>query len=54
MTGHEGKEVTGSVQCCAVNKSDCRKASMTDHERKEVTSSMHYSTVSKSDCGRPA
>ena len=34
MTGHEGKEVTGSVQCCAVNKCHCGKASMTVHEGK--------------------
>ena len=32
MTGHEGKEVIGSVQYCVVNKSDCGKASMTVHE----------------------
>ena len=29
MTIQEGKQVTGSVQCCAVNKCDCGKASMT-------------------------
>ena len=34
MTGHEGKEVTGSVQYCAVNKSPCGQASMTGHEGK--------------------
>ena len=34
MTGHEGKEVTGSVQCCAVNKCHCSKASMIIHEGK--------------------
>ena len=28
MTGHEGKEVTGSVQYFAINKSHCGKASM--------------------------
>ena len=39
MTGHEGKEVTGSAQYCAVNKSPCGKASMTGHEGKEVTGS---------------
>ena len=32
MTIHEGKEDTSSVQCCAVNKSDCGKASMIGHE----------------------
>ena len=35
MTGDEGKEVTGSVQYCAVNKSPCGKASMIGG--KEVT-----------------
>ena len=40
MIVHEGKEVTGSVQYSAVNKSDCGKASMTGHEGKEVTSSV--------------
>ena len=48
MTGHEGKEVTGSLQCCAVNESDCGKASMTGHEGKQVTGSVQYSTVNKS------
>ena len=40
MTGHEGKEVTGSLQYCAINKSPCRKASMTSDEGKEVTGSL--------------
>ena len=34
MTGHEGKQVIGSLQYCAVNKSPCGKASMTGHEGK--------------------
>ena len=34
MTGDEGKEVTSSLQYCAVNKSPCGKASMTGHEGK--------------------
>ena len=34
MTGDEGKEVTGSLQYCAVNKSPNGKASMTGYERK--------------------
>ena len=34
MTGHEGKEVTGSLQYCAVNKSPCGMASITGHEGK--------------------
>ena len=34
MTGHEGKEVIGSVQYCALNKSACGKASMIGHEEK--------------------
>ena len=40
MTGDEGKEVTGSVQYCAVNKSPCGQASMTGDEGKEVTGSL--------------
>ena len=39
MTGAEGKEVTVSVQYCAVNKSPSGKDSMTGHEGKEVTGS---------------
>ena len=39
MTGHEGKEVTGYVQYCAVNKSPCGKASMTGDEGKEFIGS---------------
>ena len=34
MTGHEGKEVTGSVLYSAINKCHCGKASMTGHEEK--------------------
>ena len=48
MIGHEGKQVTGSVQYCAVNKSPCGQASMTGHEGKEVTSSMQYCAVNES------
>ena len=40
MTGHEGKGVTCSVQCYAINESDCGKASMTDREAKEVIGSV--------------
>ena len=40
MTGVEGKEVTVSVQYCAVNKSPSGKASMTGDEGKEVTVSV--------------
>ena len=39
MTGDEGKEVTGSLQYCAINKSPYEKASMTGHEGKQVTGS---------------
>ena len=45
MTGDEGKEVTGSLQYCAVNKSPSGKASMTGHEGKEVTGSVQYCAV---------
>ena len=37
MTGDEGKEVTGSLQYCAVKQSPCGQASMTDDEGKQVT-----------------
>ena len=40
MIGDEGKEVTGSVQYCAVNKSPCGQTNMTGHEGKEVTGSL--------------
>ena len=48
MTGHEGKEVTGSPQYCAVNKSPCGKVSMTGYEEKGVTDSVQYCAVNKS------
>ena len=51
MTGDEGKEVTGSVQYCAVNKSPSGKASMTGHEGKQVTGSLQYCAVNKSPYG---
>ena len=50
MTGDEGKEVTGSAQYCAVNKSPYGKASMTGDEGKEVADSVQYCTVNKSPC----
>ena len=34
MTGDEGKQVTGSLQYCAINKSPCGQASMTGDEGK--------------------
>ena len=52
MTCHEGKEVTSSVQCCAINKCHCGKASMTSYERKEVTGSLHNFAVNKCHCGK--
>ena len=36
ITGDEGKQVTGSVQYCAVNKSHCAKVSITGDEGKQV------------------
>ena len=51
MTGDEGKEVTGSLQYCAINKSPCGQASMTGDEGKEVTGSLQYCAVNKSPCG---
>ena len=52
MTGDEGKQVTGSLQYCAVNKSPSGKASMTGHEGKEVTGSAQYFAVNKSPSGK--
>ena len=45
MAGHEGKQVTCSVQYFAVNESDCGKASMTGREGKEVTGSVQCYVV---------
>ena len=36
-SGHEGKEVTGSVQCSAMERFHLGKASMTVHEGKQDT-----------------
>ena len=36
MTGRQGKEVTGLVQCCAINKCHCGKASMTSREENRL------------------
>ena len=43
MTGDEGKEVTGSLQYCAVNKSPSGKANMKGDEEKRLQ--VHYSIV---------
>ena len=32
--GHEGKKVTGLVQCCAIDESDFGKATVIVHEGK--------------------
>ena len=52
MTGHEGKQVTNSLQYCAVNKSPCGQANMTGHEGKQVTDSLQYCAINKSPCGQ--
>ena len=52
MTGREGKEVTGSVHYCVVNKCDCGKVSMTSREGKEVTGSVQCCAVNKCHCGK--
>ena len=54
MTVHGGKQVIGSVQYCAVNKSHYAKGSMTVHGGKEDTSSVQYCTTNKSPCGQAA
>ena len=45
MIGHEGIELTCSLQCCAISKLDCGKASKTGHEGKEVTTSVQCCAV---------
>ena len=52
MIGDEGKQVTGSLQHCAINKSPCGKASMTGHDGKQVTGSVQYCVVNKSHYGK--
>ena len=54
MTGQEEKEVTGSAQYCAVNKSLCGKASMTGHEGKQVTGLVQCSGVERIHEGKPS
>ena len=54
MTGHEGKEVTGSLQYCAVNKSPCGQASMTGHEGKWVTGLVQCCGVERIHEGKPS
>ena len=54
MTGHEEKQVTGSAQYCAVNKSPCGKASMTGHEGKQVTSLVQCCGVERIHEGKPS
>ena len=39
------------VQCSAVNKCDCGKASMTSYEGKEITGSLQNFAINKYDCG---
>ena len=46
------KEVTGSVQCYAINKCHCGKASMIGHEAKEVTGSVQCYAINKCHCGK--
>ena len=52
MTGDEGKQVTGSLQYCAINKSPSGKASMTSQEGKQVTGSAQYCAVKQSPYGK--
>ena len=54
IIGHEGKQVTSSVQYCAVNKSPCGKASMTGHEGKQVTGSAQYCAINNLPVEKPA
>ena len=48
MIGHEGKEVPGSVRCCAVNECHCCTASITGHEGKRgyrFSAVFHYKSM---------
>ena len=40
------------MQCWAINKSPCGKATMTGDEGEEVTVSVQYYAVNKSPCGQ--
>ena len=51
MTSHEGKQVKGSAQYCAIKQSPCGQASMTGHEGKEVTDSAQNCARNKSPYG---
>ena len=51
MTGHEGKEVTGLVQCCGVERIHEGKPSMTVQRQ---TSSERYVCLSQRQAKRPA
>ena len=53
MTSHEGKEVIGSLQYCAINKSPCGKASMIGHEGKQVTGLVQCCGVERIHEGKP-
>ena len=46
------KEVTTSVQCCAVNESDCGKARMIGREGKEVIALVQCCADNECDCGK--
>ena len=52
MTGHEGKEATSLVRCCAINKSYYGKASMIVHEGKLDTSLVQCYDVENFHSGR--
>ena len=54
MIGHEGKQVTDSLQYCAVNKSPCGQASMIGHEGKQVTGLVQCCGVERFHEGKPS
>ena len=54
MTGQEGKQVKGSAQYCAVNKSHSGKASMTGHEGKQVTGLVQCCGMERIHEGKPS
>ena len=53
MTGDKGKQVTGSAQYCAINKSPCGKVNMTGQGGKQVTGLVQCCGVERIHEGKP-
>ena len=46
------KEVTGSMQCCAINKCHCGKASLIGPQGEEATGSVQCCAINKYHSGK--